>query len=211
MELKPPAPFLFFDLLYRGTPGYPSKRKHKRDSVRGRTGLAERIGAVSEGVLQGGRRDREIATDESNKKRQKMMNNGSQKPRVCEGLGHGAYAKDSRIEVDDGRHEELGLGRWIHSYFFPFTYRVWAMSQRPTRRASLFVKEIIGGGLLPRYFTVCYFDEHPQAFNLIRLLTQTLAIVPTHRHLRKCLREVRDPLFAAQTIVARYLQTFPVF
>jgi hypothetical protein len=32
-------------------------------------------------------------------KETKMMNNRSQKPRACEGLEHGAYAKDSRIEV----------------------------------------------------------------------------------------------------------------
>jgi hypothetical protein len=53
--------------------------------------LAEQSRSSSERALQGER----AATKATG-----MMNNRSQKPRACEGLGHGAYAKGSRIEVE---------------------------------------------------------------------------------------------------------------
>lgn len=62
----------------------------------------------------------------------KMMNNRSQKPRVCEGLEHGAYAKDSRIEVGRWKNEELGLREMTFFNFCRFAYRGWAMSQVTT-------------------------------------------------------------------------------
>jgi hypothetical protein len=158
--------FLLFDVFYCGIPGNPPRRKRKRETVRGEWLLAERNPWVwARGFFRGGGDGAKIAMDETQRKAtKKTMNNRSQKPRVCEELEHGAYAKDSRIEVDDGRHEELGRREMVSFLFFSFYLsgmgHVTAANERGERHSSVkgrAAEQIIGRGRTPRYFTVCYF------------------------------------------------------
>jgi hypothetical protein len=101
---------------------------------------------VGEGILQGWRgRSEDRDGRDATKSDKKTMNNRSQKPRVCEGLEHGAYAKDSRIEVDDGRHEELGRREMVSFLFFSFYLsgmgHVTTANERDERHSSVKVEQ----------------------------------------------------------------------
>jgi hypothetical protein len=164
MELKPEH-LSSLRRFYHGKPGNPPRRKRKRETVRGGRSFAERTRGCGRGDTSGvegtERRSRWPRATKSDKQ---TMNNRSQKPRVCEGLEHGAYAKDSRIEVDDGRHEELGRREMVSFLFFSFYLsgigHVTTANERGERHSSVKARaaeQIIGGESLPRYFTVCYF------------------------------------------------------
>jgi hypothetical protein len=138
MELKPPAPFFSSTFLSRDT------RKPSQTQAQTRNGSRRTVvgGAkpvrVGEGILQGWRgRSEDRDGRDATKSDKKTMNNRSQEPRVCEGLEHGAYAKDSRIEVDDGRHEELGRREMVSFLFFFLLPIGYGLSQRPTNEASV--------------------------------------------------------------------------
>lgn len=126
MEFKPPALSTSSSIVYRRTLETPSQMPTQM-----RHGSWETCMRMSRGRF-GGTVPYWERGGYSNKKRTKMMNNRSQKPRVCEGLEHGAYAKDSRIEVGRWKNEELGLREMTFFNFCRFAYRGWAMSQVTT-------------------------------------------------------------------------------